>query len=49
MFRKHRLLIDPIQRESMIDEKNNLQADKVLVDASKILERNTIRFDDPDV
>lgn len=49
MFRRHRLPVDPIQKEAIVDERNNLQADKVLVDASKILERNTIRFDDPDV
>jgi hypothetical protein len=49
MFQRHRLPIDPIQQEAAQDERNNIQADKVLVDASKILERNTIRFDDPDV
>jgi hypothetical protein len=41
--------MNPVQQEVVADEKGNIQADKMLVDASKILERNTIHFDDPDV
>lgn len=40
--------VKSVNQEVVVDEKSNIDADKMLVDASKILERNHIRFDDPD-
>lgn len=40
--------VSPVNQEVIVDDKNNIDADKLLVEASKRLERNHIRFDDPD-
>lgn len=47
MRRGFRLPKDLISRELAIDNRNNLQADKAMCKASKVLERNFTRKDDP--
>ena len=47
MHRGHRLPKDPISREIAIDNANNIKSVDVMEKASRVLERNFTRKDDP--